>query len=141
IFAAAGWSLENPGVVAGLAIVASLAERQRVRLTRTLEESISLVPILFVAVLFGPLGAMIVAAASYASHLRKPYLKWVTYTCSRGITGAVTGFAAVEARSLVGHPLAAIAVATAVGAVVLQVLDLVFAIGTAAVRGHDPRAI
>ena len=56
--------LRSPWVVLGLAATAALAERGRVRLTRYLEESISLLPTLFAAVVFGPLAAMVVAAAS-----------------------------------------------------------------------------
>jgi putative nucleotidyltransferase with HDIG domain len=136
-----GWTVGNWWTVAAFAVVAAFAERQRVRLTGTLEESISLVPILFVAVLFGPLAAMIVGAASYSSHLKPPYLKWLIYTCSRGVTGALTALAVVETRLAFENRLAGIAVATAVGTAVAQVLDLSFAVGTAALRGHDLRAM
>ena len=57
-----GSNLESPWVVVALAIVAAVAERISVGyavaergLTRTEEQSISIVPTLFAAVLFGPL--------------------------------------------------------------------------------------
>src|SRR5262245_16293483 len=81
----------NVGVVSALAVAAALAERQRIRLSSAVEESVSLVPMLFAAVVFGPVAAMVVGAASYAAQFRRPHLKWVTYTCSRAITGAATG--------------------------------------------------
>ena len=55
-----GYSIGSPWVVLGLGATAALAERGRVRLTRYLEESISLLPTLFAAVVFGPLAAMVV---------------------------------------------------------------------------------
>ena len=61
---ALGYDVRSPWVVGGLAATAALAERGRVRLTRYLEESISLLPTLFAAIVFGPLAAMVVAAAS-----------------------------------------------------------------------------
>src|SRR6266487_6305788 len=64
--------LGNPPVIGALALVAAVAERGRVRLSNKLEESISLVPTLFAAVLFGPLGAMLIAAASFSLELRRP---------------------------------------------------------------------
>src|SRR5262245_50373082 len=62
-----GYSLEAPFTVLALAIAAAVAERISVRfavaqrgLTRTEEQSISLLPTLFAAVLFGPLAAGVV---------------------------------------------------------------------------------
>ena len=62
--ALAGYTLGNVWVVAILAIAAALAERGRVRLNRYMEESISLIPTLFAAIVLGPLAAMVVASAS-----------------------------------------------------------------------------
>src|SRR5437868_1857344 len=64
-FAVYGWSVGNIAAIAALSGAAAVAERQRIRLTSRLEESVSLVPTLFAAVLFGPLAAMIVGAASF----------------------------------------------------------------------------
>ncbi len=129
-----GQSLGNAWVVLGLATVAAVAERGRVRLTLYLEESISLLPILFAAVVFGPLAAMAVAAASMLGGLGSPYLKWATYTAARSITGAATGFAATWATGLSTTEIASIVVATTVGALVSQVLDASFAALTLKVR-------
>ena len=49
-----GEDLGNPYVIALLAAVAVAAERGHVQLSSELSESVSLVPILFAAVLFGP---------------------------------------------------------------------------------------
>src|SRR5690348_16929513 len=60
----AGPSLGNPYAVAGLAVVACYGERGRISLRAHLAVSISLLPAIFAAVLFGPLAAMIVFGAS-----------------------------------------------------------------------------
>jgi putative nucleotidyltransferase with HDIG domain len=130
-----GYGLGNPWIALGLAGVAAIAERSRVRLSSTSEESISLLPTLFAAVVFGPLAAMLVSALSMAGAFRAPYLKWATYTCSRSLTGAATALAAGSAASLFDNRIASIAAATTAGALVSQVLDAVFAVTTLKLRG------
>ncbi len=124
---AGGWSLVSPWVVLGLAVTAAIAERGRVRLTRYLEESISLLPTLFAAVVFGPLAAMVVAAASMLGALGSPYLKWATYTSARSLTGAATGLAASWVSGLPTTHVASLAMATTAGALVSQTADASFA--------------
>src|SRR5262245_16263194 len=48
----AGYTVEAPVTVVVLALVAAIAERSSVRLTRTTEQSISVIPTLIAAVLF-----------------------------------------------------------------------------------------
>ena len=67
----AGYALEAPATVLALALAAAVAERISVRfavakrgLASTEEQSIHLLPTLFAAVLFGPLAAAVVGAAS-----------------------------------------------------------------------------
>jgi putative nucleotidyltransferase with HDIG domain len=129
-----GYALSSPWVVAGLAATAALAERSRVRLTRYLEESISLLPTLFAAIVFGPLAAMLVAAASMVGAFGPPYLKWATYTCTRALTGAATGLAAGWAATLSDSNVASVVIATTVGTLVSQGLDASFATMTLRVR-------
>ena len=138
----AGWTLESPGVVLGLGAIAALAERGRVRLTRYLEESISLLPTLFAAVVFGPLAGMVVAAASMIGAFGAPHMKWATYTCTRALTGAATGLAASWALGLSTSHIASVAIATTVGAFVSQILDASFAALTLRVRNTgNPREL
>src|SRR5207247_2184322 len=54
-----------PAVLA-LALAAGVAERGRVKLGTFVEASISLLPTVFAAAVFGPLAAMIVGAASFS---------------------------------------------------------------------------
>jgi putative nucleotidyltransferase with HDIG domain len=135
-----GRPLGNPYVVMLLAAVAVIAERGRVHLGSNLSESISLVPTLFAAVLFGPVAAMVVAVASFASEFRRPYLKWASYTASRSITAAATGLVALAVKDLVPGQLVGVAVATVCGAVVSQTLDAGFAAVAGRVRRRDELA-
>src|SRR3970282_849280 len=68
-------------IIGALALAAAIAERASIRLTSTTEESISLLPTLFAAVLFGPLAAMVVGGVSNLGDFRAPYMKWAVYNC------------------------------------------------------------
>ena len=128
-------SFASPWAVAALAVLGAAAERGRVRLSPNLELSISLVPTLFAAVVFGPLAAMIVAAASIGSDFRRPYMKWAVYSFSESITGATTGLVAGVAATWSDNLVGSIALATIAGAVTAQVLDTCFAAITVTLRG------
>jgi putative nucleotidyltransferase with HDIG domain len=132
----AGYTLGNIWVVVTLAAVAALAERSSVRLTSTMEESISLLPTVFAAVLFGPLAAMAIGAASMLADFRRPYTKWMIYTASRSITGGAVGFAAVGSSSAISNQFGAVAAATVSGALVGEILSLGFASVTLRLRGR-----
>ncbi len=127
--------LGNPLAVAALAILGAVAERGRVRLSPNLELSISLLPTLFAAVVFGPAAAMLVAAASIGSDFRRPYMKWAVYTMSESITGAATGLTAAMAASWASSSGGSIALATIVGATTAQLMDTGFSALTVTLRG------
>ncbi|MEJ7567970.1 MAG: HD-GYP domain-containing protein [Gaiellaceae bacterium] len=130
-----GVELPSPWAVAALAVLGAAAERGRVRLSSNLELSISLVPTLFAAVVFGPLAATLVALASMASDFRRPYMKWAVYSLSGSITGASTGLVAGLAADRADSLAGSIALATIAGAVTAQVLDTCFAATTVTLRG------
>src|SRR3954447_10348391 len=101
LLALAGYDLGDPWAVVVLCAIAAVSEPGLVPLTSTHPQSISILPTLFAAVVFGPLAAMLVGAASLLSEItRPPHLKWVTYTSSRAIGGAATGLAASFCLSL-----------------------------------------
>jgi putative nucleotidyltransferase with HDIG domain len=77
--------------IAILAGVAVLAERQPVRVTDNLEMTVSLLPMLFAAVVYGPLDAMLVGAAGLVLDCRPPYIRWIIWTALRGIAGGLAG--------------------------------------------------
>ncbi len=138
-----GYALVAPLTVCVLGAAAAIAERGNVRITKATELSLSQSPTLFAAVLFGPLAAACVGAASMLGDPelfagrdrdRAPRLKWATYTSTRFIGGAVVGLAA-QATSPLGSDLGSLILATVVGAIVGESVDLFFNFLTAAVRG------
>jgi HD-GYP domain-containing protein (c-di-GMP phosphodiesterase class II) len=139
----AGYMIEEPIAVMALATAAAIAERSSVRLTRNTELSISVVPTLLAAVLFGPLAAAAVGAASMLGDPeltsrrrdRAPRLKWATYTSTRFISGAMTGLAAQAVVTIVPSTFGGFIAATLVGALVSETLEVVFGVITAAIRG------
>jgi putative nucleotidyltransferase with HDIG domain len=122
--------------VVALSFVAAAFERNSVQLSRTTETSIALLPVVFAAVLFGPVAAMIVGAGSMLTDFSSPYLKWGVYTCSRAVTGAVAGLVALMTDALVGNRLASIVMATVATAVAAELLDLCFAAFMRRLRGN-----
>ncbi|MGE5691457.1 MAG: HD-GYP domain-containing protein [Pseudomonadota bacterium] len=100
-------------------------------------------PAVFAAILFGPLAALVVGAASNLSDLGdrstdRPVLKWLTYTSTRAITGAYTGTIALAIREIFGTGVTAVAIATTVCVVSSEALDTLWAGVTRKVRrnGH-----
>jgi putative nucleotidyltransferase with HDIG domain len=90
-----GFSLEAPfWILLALCAVALLAERQSVHITATTQMSVSALPILFAAVVYGPLAAMIVAASALLLDCRPPFTRWVIWTFSRSLVGGLAGVAA-----------------------------------------------
>jgi len=148
----AGYGFEAPATTLALAIAAAVAERIGVRfavpqrgLAQTEEQSIHLLPTLFAAVLFGPLAAATVGAASMLGDPeliaprdpnRAPRLKWATYTSTRFIGGAAMGFAAQATVTAVPSEFGGLVVASIVGAIVGEVIDTCFSALTAGVRGR-----
>jgi putative nucleotidyltransferase with HDIG domain len=139
VIARVGWH-GNVWVVAALCVVAAVAERGRISLSSTIQESISLLPTLFAAVLFGPLAAMLVAAASMVPEFSpapgtpSPRLRWGIYTSTRAITAAAIAVSASAAGTTIGNTLGSIVAATTAGALVGQVLDAAFAALTLRLR-------
>ena len=147
-----GYTLEAPLTVLALSIAAAIAERINVRfavaqrgLAKTEEQSIHLLPTLFAAVLFGPLAAAVVGAASMLGdpelvaprdRERAPRLKWATYTSTRWITGAAMGLAAQATLQAIPSEFGGLVAASLVGAVVGEALDVLFAAVTSRVRGR-----
>ncbi len=141
--------LGNPLAVLGLAAVAAIAERGRVRLASLTEVSISVLPTVFAAAVFGPLAAMIVAAASYLGdfplllegeeRVRAPagdlFLKWGIHTSIRAVYGAAAGFAALVTAPIAHGDVARLVIATVTATLVAEPLDAIFGAVTLRLRG------
>jgi putative nucleotidyltransferase with HDIG domain len=150
LLVAAGYTIQAPLTLAALVTAAVIAERAGVQVTKTWEHSISLVPTLIAAVLFGPLEAAVVGAASMLGDPelisrrnadRAPRLKWAAYTSTRFIGGAAMGLTAQATLGLVGSGLGGLIAATLVGAFVGETLDMAFAALTGRVRGRPARDV
>ncbi len=96
----AGMSPEAPAwilVIAG--VVALVAEKQSVRISPTVQTSVSVLPILFAAVVYGPITAMAVAAFALLADFGRPHTRWIIWTSSRVLSAGLAGVAAVALLS------------------------------------------
>jgi putative nucleotidyltransferase with HDIG domain len=142
-----GYRAGSLWVVLGLAAANAVAERGGVRIGRTTELTIWILPALFAAVLFGPLAGGIVGAASmvgdaeiYARQSeRSPRLKFIAYASSRFIVGVAMGLSAHIATSLIPSTVGGLVTATLVGSVIGEALDVLLAGVTAKMRGRNLR--
>lgn len=120
-------------MVAALSFVAWMAEKQSVRLTTNLEMSVSVMPVLFAAVVYGPHAAMAVGAAALLAEFSAPYERWLVWTSTRVLAGGLAGLAAqtlLGADATFGRLLLAVAIA----GVVEALSDAAVAAGTLAIR-------
>ena len=74
--------------------IAFVAEKQSVRLSPSVEISVSFLPFILAAALLGPLSAMVVGAASLLALFQEPYVRWVVWTGSRTLVCGASGLAA-----------------------------------------------
>ena len=128
-------SLPSLWIVGGLALLAAIAERQSVPLTRNTEASVAFLPFVFAAVAFGPFVALVVGAAAGLADFRRPYMRWAVYVPVRGLTAAAAGVAAAA----VGTPgqdavFGRILLATLAASAANLLADLLFNAGTLAIR-------
>jgi putative nucleotidyltransferase with HDIG domain len=139
-----GTEIGNGWLVLMLAIAAAVAERGTVRLSKTLEVSVALLPILFAAVVFGPLASMVVATASMLADVRpapgtpSPYLKLAIYASSRSLVGCMAGAVAALFVSRGESQVRNIVIATVASALTASCMDLLFSSITVRLRqrGH-----
>jgi putative nucleotidyltransferase with HDIG domain len=91
---------------------------------------------LLAAVLFGPLAAMVVAAASMLGENFRPYPRWTTYAASRSLTGACAGLAAVQFGDIGSGPLSQALISATAAALCAQALDIAFGALVFTLRRH-----
>ena len=140
VLVALGYRLESPLVVLCLAAATAVAERWSVPISSTTDLTVYLLPTVFAAVVFGPLAAGVIAAASMLGDpelfrrgdpARAPRLKWANYTAASFITGAVAG---LTAQALTGDSIGAIIAATFAAMAAAEASDFFFAVMTSQVR-------
>jgi putative nucleotidyltransferase with HDIG domain len=122
-----------------LAAFALWAERHHVRITPNAEMTVSVLPVLFAAVVFGPLDAMVVGAIGLLGDCRPPYVRWVIWTAMRALAGGLAGMSAIAVLSQ-GDAFGVLVGAVAVAALVEAVCDAVLGAATVGLRGSgSPR--
>lgn len=122
-------------ILGGLALLAAVAERQSVPLTRNTEGSVAFLPFVFTAVAFGPFAAFVVGALAGMGDFRRPYLRWAVYLPIRALTAAFAGLAATQVRPPSElNTLGEILLATLAASIANEVMDLLFNLATQAIR-------
>jgi putative nucleotidyltransferase with HDIG domain len=120
--------------VVALGVMGLVAERQVVQISANLQISVSVLPLLLAATLFGPLEAMLVAVVTLAGDFKRPYTRWAIWTSSRALAGAGAGLAA--AAVAVDNPSFGNVCATVAAAALAEaVIDTALGATTGALRG------
>lgn len=128
--------LPSVWIIGGLALLAAIAERQSVPLTRNTEGSVAFLPFVFAAVAFGPFAALVVGALAGMGDFRRPYLRWAVYLPVRALTAAAAGIAASQVMPAAElNTLGEILLATLAASIANLAADVLFNLGTLAVRG------
>jgi putative nucleotidyltransferase with HDIG domain len=140
--------VNDPGLVHGpvwpmavLAVSALVSERQSVRLTSRAAVSVSSLPIVLAAVIYGPFAAIVVSFASLLCDFRAPYARWITWTSSRSIAAGSAGAIALYVDGTGSHGFGRVVAAVAVATLVEQVGDLLLGSVAARLRGVSVREI
>ena len=130
-----GFRLDGPlWQLAILAAVALVAERQPVRITPNTEITFAVLPMLFAAVVYGPLDAMTVGALGLLVDFRAPHVRWLIWTAMRTLAGGLAALAVIAllpVEPTVGELILAVVAAALIEALVDSGLGAV----TVAVRG------
>jgi putative nucleotidyltransferase with HDIG domain len=125
----------SPWPLLGIGLLALVAERQTVRLAANLQLSVVFLPLLFVAVVFGPLPAAIVGAITVLPDLGRPFTRWAIWTANRTLIGGLAGVAAYQVMGSGGSSFARILAATSAAAIVDFGLDFLLNGTTLVLRG------
>jgi hypothetical protein len=132
----------SPFWVAFLAGLAFVVERRRISLNARVDISVSFLPIVFSAVVGGPLDAAVVGAVAVLADFGWPHARWFLWTCSSIVSASSAGFAA----DAVGHGLengsfGAILLKVVTASLIDVVASAVLAIAILAYRGGEVRAL
>jgi putative nucleotidyltransferase with HDIG domain len=127
--------------MAVLAISALVSERQSVRLTSRAAVSVSSLPIVLAAVIYGPFAAIVVSVASLLCDFRAPFARWITWTSSRSIAAGCAGAVAMYLDGTGSHGFGRVVAAVAVATLIEQVGDLFLGSVAARLRGMSVREI
>jgi putative nucleotidyltransferase with HDIG domain len=104
-------------------------------LTENTELSVAFLPLLFVAVVFGPLPGALLGAATVLTDFGRPFARWVIWTANRTIVGGFAGLAALQVMSGGAGTFGRILAATSVAAIADFALDFLLNAQTLVLRG------
>jgi putative nucleotidyltransferase with HDIG domain len=120
----AGLDAGSPYGVAVLAVLALLAERQSIRLAPSIEVSTASLILVFAAVVFGPLAAMIVGVTGLLADFGRPFLRWGLWTAMRAVLAALVGLTTVAFNAQTTNEVSVLVAAVCAAAVVEALADL-----------------
>jgi len=120
-----------------LAASALVVERQSVRLSPRVQISVSFLPIVLAALIYGPGAAIFVSIASLALEFRAPYARWLLWTCSRSIAAGCAGIVALSIDGPEQHSFGRLAAAVVAATAVEQGGDFVLGSVVARLRGSS----
>jgi putative nucleotidyltransferase with HDIG domain len=120
---ASGAQIGSSWAIVALALIAVAAERQPVRISPNAESTVSVLPILFAAVEYGALAAMIVAAIALIGDFKPPYTRWLIWTSLRSLAGGLAGLASMAVLAG-GDSLTRLVVAVALAALTEACVDI-----------------
>jgi putative nucleotidyltransferase with HDIG domain len=130
----AGETLDaSPWFIVALGLMGLLAERQVVQISANAQISVSVLPLLLAATLYGPLEAMAVAVITLAGDFRRPYARWMTWTSIRALAGGSAALAA-SAIAVDDPTFANVFAAVAAAALVEALVDAGLGAVTGALR-------
>jgi putative nucleotidyltransferase with HDIG domain len=129
-----GRGLGNTLAVVALAGLSAFGERDHITLRGRLTVSISLLPAIFAAVLFGPLSAMLVFGAS-AVFISFPLPGRLCYMATRALTGALAAGSVAAVTPFVPHGTGRTVAAAVAAALVAEVADTILSATTFWLRG------
>jgi putative nucleotidyltransferase with HDIG domain len=87
--------------------------------------SVSALPILFAAVVYGPLAAMLIAALAHLGDAGRPFTRWAIWTSSRSLTAGMAGVCAAVLLSQ-DSSFGGVLLAVAAASVTEALLDITF---------------
>jgi putative nucleotidyltransferase with HDIG domain len=121
--------------VLALGGLAFLGERRSIRISGGIELSVSFLPLVFAAVLFGPLAAMLVGSIGLLSQFGRPHVRWLVWTSSRALAGGAAGLAAWLMADPGSGQFGVLLAAAALASTAEVLADLALNSATARVRG------
>jgi putative nucleotidyltransferase with HDIG domain len=137
-----GYRVSQTTATVLFAVGALAAERGSIRLSPTLEVSVSSIVYVFAAVVCGPLSAVVVGGVGLLADLprrdgEKPLLRWLSWTATRIITSGAVGLGAAAVAKASANGFWGLVGAVAVGFAIESGIELILTPVAPAIRGRS----